>query len=123
MTNELFQKLKTYPGFIYKIGTQYFFLGRWLCKECTELNATDCCEMFLMFDHNTPNQDTSLYFNKVRAYSDFALEVPCNPAASEAGIKKILEALSETELQNLNSQVNDYENCHLMYAGPLPKAK
>lgn len=123
MTEELFRKLKTYPAFIYKIGQQYYFMGRWICKECTELDATDSCEMFAIFDHKEPNQDTALYFGKIRAYSDFALEAPCNPAATEAGIKKILESLNESELQNLSTQITDYENCYQIYTGPLPKIK
>lgn len=123
MKELLFNKLKVYPAFIYKLGNKYYFAGRWICKECTELDATDCCEMFLMFSHREPNQDSALYFNKVRAYSDFALEVPCNPAASEAAVKELLDGLSESELEKLARQVEAYENCHQMYSGPLPKIK
>lgn len=123
MVEELFRKLKNYPGFIYKLGMEYHFMGRWLCKPCTEQDATDSCEMYLIFDHKEPNQDAALYFGKLRAYSDFALEVPCNPAASEAGIKAVLEGLSESELKDLALQVADYEACYTMYSGALPKLK
>ena len=123
MKEILFQKLKVYPAFIYKLAGKYYFAGRWLCKECTDLDATDCCEMFMMFGHREPNQDSALYFNKVRAYSDFALEVPCDPAGAEAAIKELLDTLGDSDIQSLAKQLEDYENCHQMYSGPLPKIR
>ena len=121
MKELLSQKLKKYPAFIYRLDGKYYFAGRWICKECTDLDATDCCEMFLMFSHREPNQDSALYFNKVRAYSDFALEVPCDPAAAEAAVEALLSGLEDAELDNLAKQVDDYESCYQMYSGPLPK--
>lgn len=121
MKDALYKKLIKYPGFIYKIGFNYHFIGRWLCKECTELDATDCCEMFMMFSHREPNQDSAIYFNKVRAYSDFALEVPCDPVGSAAAVKDLIDSLSESELEKLANQVEDYESCHVMYSSTLPK--
>ena len=28
------QLLKS-PGFLYQIGNKYYYLGKWICKECT----------------------------------------------------------------------------------------
>ena len=41
------QLLKS-PGFLYQLGNAYYYLGKWICRECTEVAATDCVTMYNM---------------------------------------------------------------------------
>lgn len=79
----LTETLLKQPGFLYKIGQKHYYLGKWICKECTESDATDCVMMYHMCRNNHEEPDTNMYFQKLRAFSDFALEVPCNPAKTK----------------------------------------
>ena len=38
----MLETLLTLPGFIYQADGKYYFLGKWICKECTDVDATDC---------------------------------------------------------------------------------
>lgn len=76
----LTEQLLKSPGFLYQIEHTHYYLGKWICKECMDIDATDCVMMYHMCRRASEDADTCLYFNKIRAYSDFALEVPCNPA-------------------------------------------
>ena len=102
------QLLKS-PGFLYQIGNKYYYLGKWICKECTETDATDCVMMYHMCRSGKEEPDTAMYFNKLRAYSDFALEVPCNPVGTKANITALIGSLSDAELASLKTQVQDFE--------------
>lgn len=75
----LLEEFLQQPGFIYEINGKYYFLGKWICKECTELDATDSVSMYQMCRNQQEEKETNMYFQKIRAYSDFALEVPYNP--------------------------------------------
>ena len=75
----LVEKLLTMPGFIYEVSGNYYYLGKWICKMCTDTDASDCVMMYQMCRRAGEEPDTNLYFQKIRAYSDFALEVPYNP--------------------------------------------
>ena len=44
----LLEKLLKTPGFIYQIKGNYYFLGKWICKECTDTDATECVMMYQM---------------------------------------------------------------------------
>ena len=44
----LLEEFLQQPGFIYEIDGKYYFLGKWICKECTELDATDSVSMYQM---------------------------------------------------------------------------
>ena len=37
----LTETLLKQPGFLYKIGQKHYYLGKWICKECTESDASD----------------------------------------------------------------------------------
>lgn len=110
------QLLKS-PGFLYQIGNKYYYLGKWSCKECTETDATDCVMMYHMCRNSQEEPDTAMYFNKLRAYSDFALEVPCNPAGTKADITALIGSLSDAELASLKTQVQDFEEDRGKYCG------
>ena len=74
------EKLLKLPGFLYDIGGRYYYLGKWICKECTDTEATDCVTMYHMCRNGHEEPDTNLYFQKIRAFSDFTLDIPYNPA-------------------------------------------
>ena len=42
----MIEQLLSQPGFIYEINGKYYFLGKWICKECTEVDACDCVMMY-----------------------------------------------------------------------------
>ena len=60
---------------------------------------------------------TNTYFQKLRAYSDFALEVPYNPSKIAADMKAILESLSDEQLHNLTEQIDHLEEDITRYCG------
>ncbi len=77
------EKLLKLPGFLYDIGGRYYYLGKWICKECTDTETTDCVTMYHMCRNGHEEPDTNLYFQKIRAFSDFTLDIPYNPAQIE----------------------------------------
>ena len=44
----LSERLLKLPGFIYEVNGDYYFLGKWICKACTDVEATDCVVMYQM---------------------------------------------------------------------------
>ena len=105
----LSERILKLPGFLYQIGNNYYYLGKWICKECTDQNATDCVTMYQMCRAGGEEPDTNTYFQKIRAFSDFALEVPYNPAKIADDMKTLLEALSDDETAKLVKQVEYLE--------------
>ncbi len=103
------EQLLRSPGFLYQIGNKYYYLGKWICKECTETDATDCVMMYHMCRSGKEEPDTAMYFNKLRAYSDFALEVPCNPAKTKADMTALIDSLSDSDRAFLKKQVQCFE--------------
>ena len=109
------ERLLKAPGFIYKINNKYYFLGKWICKECTDTDASDCVVMYDMCRRAHEEQETSLYFQKIRAYSDFALEVPCDLAGTRTAIAAFVEGLSDAEADALKKQIQQFEEDCLKY--------
>lgn len=105
----LIERLLKLPGFLYQVGSTYYYFGKWICKECTDQNATDCVTMYQMCRAGGEEPDTNTYFQKIRAFSDFALEVPYNPAKIADDMKTLLEALSDNETAKLVKQVECLE--------------
>ena len=93
------------PGFIYQAGGTYYFLGKWICKECTDVDATDCVTMYQMSRDAKEEKETSFYFQKIRAYSDFALEVPYDPEKIRANMQTLLAGLSDQAAAGLKKQI------------------
>ena len=52
---------------------------------------------------------TSMYFQKIRAYSDFALEVPYNPEKIKSDMQAILETLSDENTAALSEQLAGFK--------------
>ncbi len=44
----LLEEFKKNPGFVYRIGTDYYYIGKWICKPCTDEAVTDCHAMYEM---------------------------------------------------------------------------
>ena len=44
----LTEQLLKSPGFLYQIGNTHYYLGKWICRECTEVDAADCVVMYQM---------------------------------------------------------------------------
>lgn len=103
------EQLLRSPGFLYQIGNKYYYLGKWICKECTETDATDCVMMYHMCRSNKEEPDAAMYLNKLRAYSDFALEVPCNPAKTKADMTALIDSLSDSDRASLKKQIQYFE--------------
>lgn len=106
----MLEQLLSLPGFIYDLGGKYYFLGKWICKECTETDATDCVSMYAMCREAQEGPETAYYFQKMRAYSDLALEIPYNPALIRKNMETLLETLSESSLQKLQEQITVFSH-------------
>lgn len=113
----LTEKLLKSPGFLYQIGSTYYYLGKWICKECADTDATDCVMMYHMCRGSREEPDTGMYFNKIRAYSDFALEVPCNPAKTKSDITALIGGLSDSALDTLMREFQCFEEDYAKYCG------
>lgn len=108
--SEIIENLKACPGFVYQIGQSHYFLGKWICKPCTEIEITDCHAMYGMCIGAGEMNNARFYFQKLRAYSDFALEVPCNPKKVHEDLKCLISQFSSRELQSLEKQIQLFKS-------------
>ena len=69
------------------------------------MNATDCVVMYEMNRDSGTDDETSLYFNKIRAYSDFALDIPYNPTKIREDMAAFISSLSEYDTAGLKTQL------------------
>lgn len=113
----LTEQLLKSPGFLYKLNETYYYLGKWICKECTQTDAADCVFMYHMCRDSQEQSETNLYFQKIRAYSDFALEAPCNPSKTKEDMTALLKNMSDTELAKLETQFLQFQEDYLKYSG------
>lgn len=109
------ERILKHPGFLYEIKGHYYFLGKWICKECTDIDATDCVFMYRMSRSAKESAETNMYFQKIRAYADFALEVPYNPAKIQEDMIALFENLSDTEAASFQKQLDDFEEDYEKY--------
>lgn len=58
----LSERILKLPGFLYQIGNNYYYLGKWICKECTDQAATDCVTMYQMCRAEKKNLKQILIF-------------------------------------------------------------
>ena len=105
----MLERLLKQPGFIYEINGQYYFLGKWICKESLDVNANDFVFMYQMCRRSQDDPETAMYFHKIRACADFALEIPYNPVKIKNDMEAILTCLSETAKASLERQINYFE--------------
>lgn len=113
----LTERLLTLAGFIYEVSGKYYYMGKWICKPCVETEATDNVAMYQMCRQGGEEPETNMYFQKIRAFSDFALEVPYNPEKIKADLIAIEESLSNTELESLKTQIDHFEEDIVKYCG------
>ena len=113
----LTERLLKLPGFLYQVGSTYYYFGKWICKECTDQDATDCVTMYQMCRAGGEEPETKTYFQKLRAFSDFALEVPYNPGKIEADMNAVLGSLSDEQTAKLTAQVDALEEDVRKYCG------
>ena len=71
--------------------------------------ASDCVMMYQMCRRAGEEPDTNLYFQKIRAYSDFALEVPYNPIRIREDMEALADHLSDSEREHLQGQIQNVE--------------
>lgn len=105
----MLETLLTLPGFIYQADGKYYFLGKWICCECTDVDATDCVTMYQMSRDAKEEKEASLYFQKIRAYSDFALKVPYDPKKIRANMQTLLADLSDQAAAGLEKQIRQVQ--------------
>lgn len=105
----LLEHLLSAPGFLYKLNDEHYYLGKWICRKCTQTDAQDCVFMYHMCRAQKEAAEADLYFQKIRAYSDFALEVPCNPAKVREDMTDLLRGLSDKELEDLETQYRCFQ--------------
>lgn len=101
----MLEQLLKLPGFIYDVNGKYYFLGKWICKECTDVDATDSVFMYQMCRRGGEVQETQMYYMKIRAYADFALEIPYNGVKIKADMTELLDGMSEMAAISLEKQV------------------
>ena len=90
----MIEQLLSQPGFIYEINGKYYFL--------------DCVMMYNMCRSSNEKNETAMYFQKMRAYSDFALEIPYNPTQIRSDMEALLDSLSESALSRLQAQYDAF---------------
>lgn len=105
----ILERLLKQPGFIYETDRRYYYLGKWICKDCTETEATDCVTMYHMCRNGHEEPDTNMYFQKIRAFSDFALEIPYDPEKIKKNMAALLDSLSDNALESLKKQMKEFE--------------
>lgn len=111
----IIERILKYPGFLYELKGSHYSLGKWICKECTDTDAADYVFMYRMSRRAKENAETSMYFQKIRAYADFALEVPYNPAKIKGDMTALLENLSDSEISSLQKQLDNFEEDYEKY--------
>ena len=113
----MLEKLLSQPGFIYEIDGNYYFLGKWICKECNDVQATDDAFMYDMCRKEQEEPTTTMYFHKLRAHADFALEIPYNPVQIRTDMDAILKSLSDGQKENLENQLANFREDLEKYLG------
>ena len=113
----MLEKLLSQPGFIYEIDGNYYFLGKWICKPSTDVNANDFVFMYQMCRRSQEEPDTNMYFQKIRACADFALEIPYNPVKIKNDMEAILANMSERAKASLEKQIENFAEDLVKYCG------
>lgn len=99
------------PGFLYRIENHCYYLGKWICLECTDYEVTDCLYMFELAHREHNLQDLNLYFQKLRAYSDFALVPPLDKDGVYRSLDILLNGMTDTQIEDLKKQLQIFDEC------------
>lgn len=119
MSYELVYKLTHYPGFVYKLSDDYYFIGKCQFEKITDQDVKDSYDCFRIFSHDQSNLDTRQYFAKLRAYADIALTPPADPEGTKAKVEELLDSLNPMDAALLGGEVTDFEHCFELFNGPL----
>ena len=84
-------------------------------KKLLKIENTGSNQLELEFSFSLDQPETNIYFQKIRAFSDFALDVPFNPAKIQADMTSILDTLSPAGVEFLTAQVHCFEEDLLKY--------
>lgn len=112
----MLEQLLALPGFVYDLGGSYYYLGKWICKECADPDVTDCVVMYAMCREAKETRETGYYFQKLRVYSDFALEIPYDPERIRSEMDALLAALTDTAADRLAAQIAAFREDFQRYA-------
>ena len=105
------KKLLKTPGFIYQIKGNYYFLGKWICKECTDTDATDCVMMYQMLQgKDRKNQIPICIFKKYGLTAILLWRFLMIRIKIRSDMALILDTLSEEEIKSLTQQVENVES-------------
>lgn len=116
----MLERLLKYPGFVYHIGGTYYYLGKWICKECIDTEASDSVVMYEMCRSGGESVEAGMYFHKIRAYCDFALDIPYNPGQIKENMTALVDGLSPEGSRELEGQIRHFEEDYGKYCGELP---
>jgi hypothetical protein len=58
-----------------------------------------------------------MYFQKLRAHADFALEIPYNPVQIRTDMAAIISGLSDSQKENLSNQLANFREDLEKYLG------
>ena len=73
--------------------------------------------MYDMCRREQEEPNTNMYFHKLRAHADFALEIPYNPVQIKTDMESILNGLSDTQKDNLEKQLANFREDLFKYLG------
>lgn len=80
-------------------------------SKCSDSDAADSHYMYeLAYKEQNP-ADLNLYFQKLRAYSDFALTPPLDKEGVHRAQDLLLESLSDIQAEDLTHQIHVFEEC------------
>lgn len=113
----LSERILKLPGLSLSDREQLLLSWKMDLQGAPDQAATDCVTMYQMCRAGKEEPETNTYFQKLRAYSDFALEVPYNPSKIAADMKAILDSLSDEQLHNLTEQIDHLEEDITRYCG------
>jgi len=81
------------------------------------VQATDDAFMYDMCRNEQEEPNTNMYFQKLRAHADFALEIPYNPVKIKTDIENLLNELSDAQKSNLEKQLANFKEDLFKYLG------
>ncbi len=115
----MIERILKYPGFLYELNNTHYFLGKWICTECTDVDAADCLFMYRMSRRAHEEPETNMYFQKLRAYADFALEVPYNPGKIKDDMTALIKNLSDADAASVLEQADNFAADYRKYCGEI----
>ncbi len=110
------ENLITKRGFIYLIDGEYYYIGHWIFKKCTDGHVINLFEEYRELDiNNLEDEKRILYlFRKLMLYSEFEIEDP-NETKYDRNIVNFIEGLSDRNKELLLIQLDDFVNLFMYF--------